>query len=146
MFPSANCLFFSKHKVQFPHLCNFTTFESKKKKLFIKFCHNVTVPRRFVSPKTVSKSTMFQVIVFGSISRWDFWPTEQLCYLVLFSKRPPLWSSGQSFWVQIQKSRVPIPGPYQIFWEVGGLERGPLNLVRTIEELLEWKELHNLYF
>jgi hypothetical protein len=28
--------------------------------------------------------------------------------------------------------------PYQIFWEVGGLERGPLSLVRTTEELLEW--------
>jgi hypothetical protein len=30
--------------------------------------------------------------------------------------------------------------PYQIFWEVGGLERGPLSFVRTIEELLEWKK------
>jgi hypothetical protein len=29
--------------------------------------------------------------------------------------------------------------PYQIFWEVRGLERGPLSLVRTIEELFEWK-------
>jgi hypothetical protein len=29
--------------------------------------------------------------------------------------------------------------PYQIFWEVGGLEQGPLSLMRTIEELLEWK-------
>jgi hypothetical protein len=29
---------------------------------------------------------------------------------------------------------------HQIFWEVGGLERGPLSLVRTIEELLEWKK------
>jgi hypothetical protein len=29
--------------------------------------------------------------------------------------------------------------PYQIFWEVEGLERGPLSLVRTTEELLEWK-------
>jgi hypothetical protein len=30
--------------------------------------------------------------------------------------------------------------PYKIFFlEVGGLERGPLNLVRTIEELLELK-------
>jgi hypothetical protein len=28
---------------------------------------------------------------------------------------------------------------YQIFWDVVGLERGPLNLVRIIEELLEWK-------
>jgi hypothetical protein len=27
----------------------------------------------------------------------------------------------------------------QIFWEVVGLERGPLNLVRITEELLEWK-------
>jgi hypothetical protein len=28
---------------------------------------------------------------------------------------------------------------YQIFWEVVGLEQGPLNLVSTIEELLERK-------
>jgi hypothetical protein len=29
--------------------------------------------------------------------------------------------------------------PYQIFCEVGGLERGPLSLMRTIEELIERK-------
>jgi hypothetical protein len=44
-------------------------------------------------------------------------------------------SSGQSSWLQIQR-----PGfdsrHYQIFWEVVGLERGPLSLVSTIEELL----------
>jgi hypothetical protein len=49
-----------------------------------------------------------------------------------------LWSSGQSSWLQIQR-----PGfysrRYQIFWEVVGLERGPLRLVTTIEELLETK-------
>jgi hypothetical protein len=28
---------------------------------------------------------------------------------------------------------------YQIFWEVVGLERGPLSLVRIIQELFEWK-------
>jgi hypothetical protein len=28
---------------------------------------------------------------------------------------------------------------YKIFWEVMGLERGPLSLVRVTEELLEWK-------
>jgi hypothetical protein len=28
---------------------------------------------------------------------------------------------------------------YQIFWEVVGLERGPLSLVSKTEELLEWK-------
>jgi hypothetical protein len=29
--------------------------------------------------------------------------------------------------------------PYHILWEVGGMERVPLSLVRTTEELLEWK-------
>jgi len=32
------------------------------------------------------------------------------------------------------------PRCYQIFWVVVGLERGPLSLVRSIEELLEWKK------
>jgi hypothetical protein len=49
--------------------------------------------------------------------------------------RPPLWSSGQSFWLQIKSSRFDSRR-YQIFWEVVGLERGPLSLVSTIEELL----------
>jgi hypothetical protein len=52
------------------------------------------------------------------------------------SLRPPLWSSGQSSWLQIER-----PGfdsrPYQIFWKVVGLERHPLSLMSTIEELLE---------
>jgi hypothetical protein len=51
---------------------------------------------------------------------------------------PPLWSSGQSSWLQIWR-----PGfdsrHYKIFWKkktVVGLERGPLSLVNTTEELL----------
>ena len=32
------------------------------------------------------------------------------------------------------------PRRYRIFWVVVGLERGPLSLVRSIEELLEWKK------
>jgi hypothetical protein len=54
------------------------------------------------------------------------------------SSWPPLWSSGQSSWLQIQRSRFDSRH-YQIFWEVVGLERGPLSLVSTIEELLERK-------
>jgi hypothetical protein len=50
----------------------------------------------------------------------------------------PLRSSGQFSWLKIQR-----PGfdsrHYQIFWEVVGLERGPLSLVSAIEELLERK-------
>jgi hypothetical protein len=54
------------------------------------------------------------------------------------SVRPPLWSSGQSSWLQIQRSGVDSQ-PYHIFWEVVGLERGPLSLVSITEELLEGK-------
>jgi len=32
------------------------------------------------------------------------------------------------------------PRRYQIFWVVVGLELGPLSLVRSTEELLEWKK------
>jgi hypothetical protein len=49
--------------------------------------------------------------------------------------RPPLWSSGQSSWLQIQRPGFD-PWRYQIFWEVVGVGRDPLSLVSTIEELL----------
>jgi hypothetical protein len=51
---------------------------------------------------------------------------------------PPLRSSGESSCLQIQRSGF-YSRSYQIFWEVVGLERGPLNLVSTTEELLERK-------
>jgi hypothetical protein len=57
---------------------------------------------------------------------------------VLGRLRPPLWSSGQSSLLQIRRSGF-YSLRYQIFWEVVGLERGPLSLVSTIEELLERK-------
>jgi hypothetical protein len=60
-----------------------------------------------------------------------------ICY-VEESSRPPLWSSGQSSWLQIHRSGFDSRR-YQIFWEVVGLERGPLSLVSTIKELLERK-------
>jgi hypothetical protein len=50
---------------------------------------------------------------------------------------PPLWSSGQSFWLQIRK-----PGFDSRHYQekkVVGLERGPLSLVSTTEELLDRK-------
>jgi hypothetical protein len=50
----------------------------------------------------------------------------------------PLWSSGQSSWLLIQRPGLDSRC-YQIFWEVVGLERGPLSLASTMEELLERK-------
>jgi hypothetical protein len=51
---------------------------------------------------------------------------------------PPLWSSGRSSWLQIRR-----PGfdsrHYQKEKKVVGLERGPLSLVSTTEELLDRK-------
>jgi hypothetical protein len=47
----------------------------------------------------------------------------------------PLWPSGQSSWLQNERSGFDSQH-YQIFWEVVGLEQGALGLVSTIEELL----------
>jgi hypothetical protein len=52
-------------------------------------------------------------------------------------ERPPLWSSGQSSWLQIRR-----PGFDSRHYQknkVVGLERGPLSLVSTSEELLDRK-------
>jgi hypothetical protein len=58
------------------------------------------------------------------------------CFNVLqVAAWPPLWSSGQSFWLQIQRSGFDSRR-HRIFWEVLGLKRGPLSLVSITEELL----------
>jgi hypothetical protein len=48
-----------------------------------------------------------------------------------------MWSSGQSSWLQATRFKF-VSRRYQIVWEAVGLERGPLSLVSTIEELSEW--------
>jgi hypothetical protein len=73
------------------------------------------------------------------------WCVRWICVFLLFINLvkedihltgwPPLWYSGQSSWLQIQRSGFDSRS-YHIFWEVVGLERGPLSLVITIEELL----------
>jgi hypothetical protein len=49
--------------------------------------------------------------------------------------RTASWSSDQSSWLQIQSSGFDSRR-YQIFWEVVGLERGPLGIMSTTEGLL----------
>jgi hypothetical protein len=49
--------------------------------------------------------------------------------------RLSLWSSGQSSWLQIQRSWLRFP-MLTDFLRSSGLERGPLCLVSTTEELL----------
>jgi hypothetical protein len=52
--------------------------------------------------------------------------------------RPPLWSSDQSFWLQIQRSWVRIPA-LPDFLRSGRSGTGCTHSVSTIEELLERK-------
>jgi hypothetical protein len=68
------------------------------------------------------------VLCFLWGSNWIY-----ICYVE--ESRPPLWSSGQSSWLQIQMSGFDSRC-YQILWEAVGLERGPLSLVSTTEELI----------
>jgi hypothetical protein len=56
-----------------------------------------------------------------------------ICYVE--ESRPPLWSSGQGSWLLIQRSGFDT-WHYKMFIGVVGLERGPLSLVSTIEDLL----------
>jgi hypothetical protein len=66
------------------------------------------------------------------------WGTNWIYVCYVGKSRPPLWSSGQSSWLQIQRTGFDSLR-YQIFWEVLGIERAPLSLVSTTEELLERK-------
>jgi hypothetical protein len=50
---------------------------------------------------------------------------------------PPLWSSGQSSWLQIRRPGFDFRQYQKI--KVVGLDRGPLSLVSTTEELLNRK-------
>jgi hypothetical protein len=68
------------------------------------------------------------------------WGTNWIYICCVEESRPPLWSSGQSSWLQIRRSGS-HSRRYQIFWEVVCLERGPLGLVSTTEELLERKSI-----
>jgi hypothetical protein len=80
------------------------------------------------------------------------WGTNWIYICYVEESRPPLWCTGQSSWLHngdvlcflwgefLQIQRYGFDSRrYQIFWEVVGLERGPLSLVSTIEDLLERK-------
>jgi hypothetical protein len=73
----------------------------------------------------------------NSLKRWHI--DEMLGIWTWFKrvslKETLLWSSGQSSWLQIQRSEFGSK-QYHIFWEVACLELAPLSLVSTTEELL----------
>jgi hypothetical protein len=58
-------------------------------------------------------------------------------FIASASMRPPLWSSGQSYWLQIR--RPEFDSRHYQKKKVVGMERGPLSLVCTMVELLDRK-------
>jgi hypothetical protein len=55
----------------------------------------------------------------------------------MMGQGPPLWSSAQSSWLQIR--RPEFDSRHYQKEKVMGLDRGPLSLVSTTEELLDRK-------
>jgi hypothetical protein len=75
--------------------------------------------------------TQFMLLISEQIK------TKFYIYIYIYIYRPPLWSSGQNSWLQIRRS-----GFYSRHYhgkKIVGLERGPISLVSTIEELLDRK-------
>jgi hypothetical protein len=69
---------------------------------------------------------------------WFLWGTNWIYICYVEESSPLLWSRGQGSWLQIQRSGFDSRR-CKMLWEVVGLERSPLSLVSTIEELLERK-------
>jgi hypothetical protein len=98
--------------------------------------HSFTQPNSFSRSVCPRKAITLQTVLHISIAILSclLWSVFFLIPLIW----SPLWTTGQSSWLQIQRSGFDSQR-YQIFWEVVGLQRGSLSLVSTIEELLEWK-------
>jgi hypothetical protein len=98
-------------------MMNSADFRDKELRVLVGMC------RSFGATCVISSSLNMETVLFSRI------------YVYICQTEPPLWSSRQSSWLQIQRSGFDPLG-YQIFCKVVGLERGPLSLVSTIEELL----------
>jgi hypothetical protein len=95
--------------------------------------HVYTVPSRICNV-----STNHVYITYTSISLSDL--TEQLIILLYFKSLPGRLNYCNSFYNRRKGYGSRGPGfdsrRYQIFWEVMGLDRGPLSRVSTSEEIL----------
>jgi hypothetical protein len=79
---------------------------------------------------------------FGRTYFSENWPKNNSSFrhihVALLHDWQSLWSIGQSSWLQIQRFGLDSRR-YHIFWELVALERRPLSLVSTIEELFRIK-------
>jgi hypothetical protein len=86
-----------------------------------------TFPNKFSNSTYVLKNNLMLTELTNSLFVGRNSPLVSLCGLVV--RVSGYRSRGLGFHSK----------PHQIFWEVGILERRPLSIVRTIEELLGWK-------
>jgi hypothetical protein len=100
-------------------------------------CGILNISQSYRPPRPVTGIPLLYFYDSKMNARWNSlsFSTVQLFMARFGAGGPHLWFSGQSSWLQIQKSGFDSLR-YQSFWEVVGLERGPLSLVSTIEELL----------
>jgi hypothetical protein len=102
--------------------------------------------RSFLQPPVISSllgpNIILSTLILNTLSLcsylavWDQVPQPNRTKgKIILLHRPPLWSSGQSSWLQIQRSGFDSRY-YQIFWEVVGPQRGTLILVSTTQKLL----------
>jgi hypothetical protein len=85
--------------------------------------YEIVYPQKSIKGPTILVFTRCQVFLRTYLVRtWKY--------------RPPLWSSGQSSWLQIQRLRFDSRHYHK---KVVGLERGALSPVSTTEELLDRK-------
>jgi hypothetical protein len=112
------------------HLRHYTSIRLAFRTITRKHLWDQTVSRgRLESGSKEHGTRVLPTLLYLFLNLLIFWrlfsDTDRLCGLVV--RVPDYRSRGPGF----------DSGCYQIFWEVVGLERGPLSLVRLIEELLE---------
>jgi len=59
--------------------------------------------------KIVLGDPTYMGVVAAGYPAFVNWPSLRNKYIYIYIWRPPLWSSGQNFWLQIQRSRVRSP-------------------------------------
>jgi hypothetical protein len=115
----------------------YVTRDSKHWTELVAFCGSYWSQAETEAPVGIQFRYAHYVVVINRCTLYIWSGNREVFSVIQVSVWPPLWSSGQSSWLQIQR-----PGfnswHYQIFWVVG-LERGPLSLTSTIEELLKRK-------
>jgi hypothetical protein len=109
------------------HILTFTALQLRRAYCLLLSLVNPTSDRFVCKPEGSNWPDTTEVLPFECLL---------LLLLLLLLLWRLLWSSGQSSWLQIQRSGFDSRR-YKNFWDVVDLERGPLSFVSRIQELLE---------